>query len=189
MQRTTQGISEDWLSVWIGLLIFVLALGVVAGVDILGWVVTTNVWNDLTKSLAPASKAYAGMGGVVSLVVTYVVLLVLMTAGAIALKADAKRFAHGRWTVMRNQSGKRFIIYDRSAWRRGVVRVMKPRGEVLRTPGFGVPHPGASIVVLRRPGYSVISCPGVNTIGSALVCALTMAAQAWASWAITGQVS
>jgi uncharacterized membrane protein YadS len=95
MQRTTQGISEDWLSVWIGLLIFVLALGLVAGVDILGWVVTTNVWNDLSKSLAPASKAYAGMGGVASLVVTYVVLLVLMTAGAIALKADAKRFALG----------------------------------------------------------------------------------------------
>jgi uncharacterized membrane protein YadS len=95
MQRTTQGISEDWLSVWIGLLIFVLALGVVAGADILGWVVTTNVWNDLSKSLAPASKAYAGMGGVVSLIVTYVVLLVLMTVGAIALKADAKRFALG----------------------------------------------------------------------------------------------
>jgi uncharacterized membrane protein YadS len=95
MQQTTQGISEDWLSVWIGLLVFVLALGVVAGVDILGWVVTTSVWNDLGKSLAPASKAYAGMGGVVSLVVTYVVLLVLMTAGAIALKVDAKRFALG----------------------------------------------------------------------------------------------
>ena len=95
MQQTTQGISEDWLSVWIGLLIFVLALGMVAGVDILGWVVTTSVWNDITKSLAPASKAYAGMGGVVSLVVTYVVLLLLMTVGAIALKADAKRFALG----------------------------------------------------------------------------------------------
>jgi uncharacterized membrane protein YadS len=95
LQPTTQGISEDWLSVWIGLLIFVLALGVVAGVDILGWVVTTNVWNDFTKSLAPASKAYAGMRGVVSLVVTYVVLLVLMTVGAIALKVDAKRFALG----------------------------------------------------------------------------------------------
>jgi uncharacterized membrane protein YadS len=95
MQPTTQGISEDWLSVWIGLLVFVLALGVVAGVDILGWVVTTSVWNDLGKSLAPASKAYAGMGGVASLIVTYLVLLVAMTIGAVALKADAKRFALG----------------------------------------------------------------------------------------------
>ena len=95
MQQTTQGISEDWLSVWIGLLIFVLGLGVVAGADILGWVVTTNVWTDVGKSLAPASKAYAEMGGVASLIVTYVAFLVLMTCGAIALKADVKRFALG----------------------------------------------------------------------------------------------
>ncbi len=95
MQRATQGISEDWLAVWIGLLVFVLALGVVAGVDIIGWVVTTSVWNDLGKSLAPASKAYAGIGGVASLIVTYVVLLALMTAGATALRVDAKRFALG----------------------------------------------------------------------------------------------
>src|SRR5450759_786693 len=94
-QRATQGISEDWLSVWIGLFIFVLALGVVVGKDILGWVVTTGMWNDLTKALAPASKSYAGLGGVGSLIVTYVVLLVVMTVGAMALKADVKRFALG----------------------------------------------------------------------------------------------
>jgi uncharacterized membrane protein YadS len=95
MQATNQSISEDWLSVWIGLLIFVLALGLLVGADILGWVVTTGVWNDLTKALAPASKAYAGMGGIASLVVTYMVLLVVMTVGAMALKADVKRFALG----------------------------------------------------------------------------------------------
>ena len=95
MQQTTQGISEDWLSVWIGLLIFVLGLGVVAGADVLGWVVTTHVWTDVGKSLAPASKAYAEMGGVASLIVTYVAFLVLMTCGAVALKADVKRFALG----------------------------------------------------------------------------------------------
>lgn len=95
MQQNMQGISEDWLSVWIGLLIFVLALGVVVGADVLGWVVTTSVWNDLSKALAPASKAYAKMGGIASLVVTYAALLVVMTAGAAALKADVKRFALG----------------------------------------------------------------------------------------------
>ncbi len=95
MQQNTQGVSEDWLSVWIGLLIFVLALGVVVGADVLGWVVTTGVWNDLSKALAPASKAYAKMGGIASLVVTYAVLLVVMTVGAAALKADVKRFALG----------------------------------------------------------------------------------------------
>jgi len=90
-----KGISEDWLSVWIGLLFFVLALGVLAGMDVLGWVVTTGVWTDVSKALSPASKAYAGMGGITSLVVTYLVMLVVMTAGAAALKADLKRFAVG----------------------------------------------------------------------------------------------
>ena len=57
-------ISEDWLSLIIGLLIFVLALGLTVGLDILGWAVTTSVWTDLGKALAPVSKAYAGLGGV-----------------------------------------------------------------------------------------------------------------------------
>jgi len=87
------GLSEDLLSLVLGLVIFVLALGLVGGVDILGWVVTTAVWTDLSKALAPMSKAYAGLGGVGALVATYVALLVLMTAGAAALRADVGRFA------------------------------------------------------------------------------------------------
>jgi uncharacterized membrane protein YadS len=87
--------SEDWLSVWIGLLVFVLSMGVIVGADVLGWVVTTNVWTDLSKALAPASKAYAGLGGVGALVATYVALLVVLTIGAAALKANVKQFALG----------------------------------------------------------------------------------------------
>ena len=90
-----RGLSEDWLSVWIGLLVFVLALGVLAGADILGWVVTTAVWNDASKALSPLSKAYSGLTGIGALLATYVALLVVMTAGAAALKADIKRFALG----------------------------------------------------------------------------------------------
>jgi uncharacterized membrane protein YadS len=92
MNQGVKGISEDWLSLWIGLLVFVLALGVVAGADILGWVVTTSVWTDVTKALGPASKAYH-LGGFASLVVTYLALLVVMSVGAAALKVDVKRFA------------------------------------------------------------------------------------------------
>jgi uncharacterized membrane protein YadS len=87
------GVSEDVLSLILGLVIFAVALGLLAGVDILGWVVTTSVWTDLGKALAPISKAYAGLGGVGALVATYVALLVLMTAGAAALRADVKSFA------------------------------------------------------------------------------------------------
>jgi uncharacterized membrane protein YadS len=95
MNERTQGINEDWLSLWIGLLIFVLSLGVLVGVDLLGWVVTTRVWTDVSQALAPISKAYAGLGGVGALLATFVAMLVLMSAGAAALKADVKRFALG----------------------------------------------------------------------------------------------
>ena len=95
MNPSVQRISEDWLSVWIGLLVFALALGVLVGTDILGWVVTTGVWTNISKALAPASKAYAGIGGLGALVATYLSLLVVLTLGAVALKADIKRFALG----------------------------------------------------------------------------------------------
>src|SRR5260221_6233925 len=64
-----------------------------AGTDVLGWVVTTGVWTDLSKALNPVSKAYSALGGVGALIATYVALLVVMTAGAPALQADLHRFA------------------------------------------------------------------------------------------------
>ena len=78
MNGNAKALSEDLLSLIIGLLIFVLALGVLGGVDLLGWVVTSAVWTDLSKALAPISKGYAGLGGIGALVATYVGLLALM---------------------------------------------------------------------------------------------------------------
>ena len=95
MKETKKGISEDWLSLWLGLFIFALSLGTFAGVDILGWVVTTGVWTDVSKALHPVSKDYAALGGVGSLIATYLFLLIIMTIGAIALKADIKKFVVG----------------------------------------------------------------------------------------------
>src|SRR5260370_29972422 len=95
MSPTAKGISEGGLAVWIGLLVFVPALGMLAGTDILGWVVTTGVWTDVSKALSPVSKAYSALSGVGAVTATYVALLVVMTAGAAALKADLKRFALG----------------------------------------------------------------------------------------------
>ena len=86
-------ITEDWLSVWIGLGIFVLALGWLEGADLLGWVVTTSVWIDPGQALGPVSKTYAQLGGAGALLVTYLALLALLTASALALNLDAKRFA------------------------------------------------------------------------------------------------
>jgi uncharacterized membrane protein YadS len=95
MNEKTQVLSEDWLAVWIGLVVFVLSLGMLAGADLLGWAITTKVWTDLTKALAPVSKGYAALGGLGSLIVTYLALLVVMTIGAIALRADLRKFALG----------------------------------------------------------------------------------------------
>jgi uncharacterized membrane protein YadS len=94
-----RGLSEDWLAVWIGLFLFVLSLATLAGADLLGWSVTTKVWTDLAKALAPVSEAYAKLPGIVSLLATYVFLLALMTAGAAALRASVRRFV-GAFTVI-----------------------------------------------------------------------------------------
>jgi uncharacterized membrane protein YadS len=105
----SRGLSEDWLAVWIGLLIFVLALAGLAGIDLLGWVVTTSTWIDVTRALGTASNSYAWLGGLGALIATYVVLLVVLTTGAAALKCEVKRFAvaftavfwiaYGSWIV------------------------------------------------------------------------------------------
>jgi len=88
-------LNEDWLAVLVGLALFALSLPAFAGADVLGWAVSTSVWTNLSKALAPASKQYAPLSGVVSLLATYVFLLLVMTLGARALRADVGRFAKG----------------------------------------------------------------------------------------------
>jgi hypothetical protein len=86
-------ITEDWLSLWIGLGISALALGWLWGVDLLGWVVSTSVWIDPGLALGTFSKTFALLGGPGALIVTYLALLAVLAAGAKALGLDARRFA------------------------------------------------------------------------------------------------
>jgi hypothetical protein len=86
-------ITEDWLSLLIGLGIFTASLGGLAGVDVLGWAVSTSVWIDPGQALGTVSKAYAGLGGAGALLVTYLALLALLGLSALALNSDLKRFA------------------------------------------------------------------------------------------------
>ncbi|MGB0043061.1 MAG: putative sulfate exporter family transporter [Terriglobales bacterium] len=92
---TQSRVTEDWLAVWIGLFVFALSLSLVAGIDLLGWAVTTSVWTLPAKALAPASKLYAHLPASLSLVATYFFLLVVLLVAAKALRADLKRFAAG----------------------------------------------------------------------------------------------
>ncbi len=95
MEEKAKGIGEDWLALWIGLGVFVLGLGVFVGWDLLGWGIRTSVWTQVGKAMSPVSAGYKSLSGIGSLVVTYFFLLVLMGIGAIALRADFKKFIIG----------------------------------------------------------------------------------------------
>jgi uncharacterized membrane protein YadS len=90
-----KGISEDWLSLWMGLFIFVLGLGLFVGLDVLGWGTKTNVWLDITKSINPIAGSLKAMPGITSLFLTYVFMLVITEIGAIAMGANVGRFMVG----------------------------------------------------------------------------------------------
>ena len=87
--------NEDWLSLCLGLLVFVLSLTLLFGMDLLGWSITTSVWTSFGKALTPASKAYASLPAAISLIGTYVFMLVILLVGVKRLGADVKRFAGG----------------------------------------------------------------------------------------------
>jgi uncharacterized membrane protein YadS len=95
--------SEDWLALWIGLAIFALSLGLLAGVDLLGWAVKTNVWLRPAEAISPLSKDYAAWfsnvpligPAALSLLATYVFLLAISTLGAVALRVKIGEFIRG----------------------------------------------------------------------------------------------
>ncbi len=87
-----KGISEDWLSLWLGLFVFVLGLAYFLGIDLLGWGVKTSVWIDITKAMTPLSDSLKGMPGITALFLTYIFMLALAMVGAIGMKADTGRF-------------------------------------------------------------------------------------------------
>ena len=90
---TINPLTEDWLAVVIGLFVFAVALVGLGGQDLLGWVVTTAVWTEPAKALKPVGAAFTGLGGLGALAATFVGLLVVLTAGAMALGLEARRFA------------------------------------------------------------------------------------------------
>jgi uncharacterized membrane protein YadS len=95
MAEKPQGISEDWLSLLMGLFVFLLGLGVFVGVDFLGWGIKTNVWLEITKALSPVSDALKAMPGITSLFLTYLFLLVVTEIGAVAMGVNVGRFMLG----------------------------------------------------------------------------------------------
>jgi uncharacterized membrane protein YadS len=89
---TTPGLSEDWLAVIIGGAIFLAALLGLAGVDPLGWVVTTGIWTDPSAALAPFAKGWSAIGGTGALAATFVAFVVVLTAAVWTLGVAPKAF-------------------------------------------------------------------------------------------------
>ncbi|SMB98702.1 Uncharacterized membrane protein YadS [Thermanaeromonas toyohensis ToBE] len=87
--------TEDWWAVWIGGFIFLLGLLKVAGLDVIGWVVKTNMWVDISKALSPVSDVYKGLPGFVSLILTYVFITVILSIGVAAMGGKVGRFITG----------------------------------------------------------------------------------------------
>ena len=93
-----EAISEDWLAVAVGLAIFVLSLGPLVGLDLLGFAAAPKTWIELGQAVQPVGASYATLGGPLALVLTFGFVLLLLLAAA-APGANAVRFAV-RFTVV-----------------------------------------------------------------------------------------
>ena len=78
--------TEDWLAVAAGLAVFLLALALFLGSNLLGWATAPRTWLEIGKSVRPASQAYAQVDPAVLLLITYAFVLALMTIGAALLR-------------------------------------------------------------------------------------------------------
>src|SRR3954452_24734374 len=140
-------LNEDWLAVLLGLFFFGLSLGPLFGADLLGWAVTTSVWTSITTALAPASKAYGRIPGVVSLLATFGFLLSILTVGAVALGLKPMRFAKG-FTVVFG------IAY--ASWIAGSLAYIAATPD--KRAGF---HIGWSLNLTNEAGYVVALLAGL----------------------------
>src|SRR5580704_14494907 len=91
--------TEDGWAVLIGLTLIGLGALAVTGIDLLGWVVSTQVWIDIGKAMAPASKTYETLPWPVSLLLTYLFLLGLLLVSSYCVGLNLRQFALG-FTVL-----------------------------------------------------------------------------------------
>lgn len=89
--RARTALSEDWAAVGLGLFIFVLSLGPLVGVDLLGWSAAPKVWLSLRDALAPIAKG-SSVPDAVALGATVLFVLVVMSVGARLLGAQVGKF-------------------------------------------------------------------------------------------------
>ena len=74
-------VSEDLLSLWIGLFVFILSLGVSIGFDAPGWGTKTSVWINISDSISTVSGNFTGLRGSLSSLLTFLFLSIVISAG------------------------------------------------------------------------------------------------------------
>lgn len=92
-------ITEDWLSACLGIFFFLMSLLMLFKVNVLGWAVTTKIWTNIGTALVPVSEAFASLPGYVSLLATYLFLLIVLSVGIRLLGASVKKFI-GAFTLV-----------------------------------------------------------------------------------------
>ncbi|MEG6501881.1 MULTISPECIES: putative sulfate exporter family transporter [unclassified Desulfovibrio] len=86
--------NEDKVALLIGCLVFVLALGKMVGLDMMGWVVRVGMWvdNPLTAWKAATWKWLPGWG---SLLMSYAIITTLLAIGIKLIKGNVASFVRG----------------------------------------------------------------------------------------------
>lgn len=87
-------LSEDWLSLLLGLLVFLLSLGVIFGIDILGWGVKISTWNDIREAFSPVSATYKSLSPWLSILFTYLFMLIVVGLGNFMLGGRIGKFIY-----------------------------------------------------------------------------------------------
>jgi uncharacterized membrane protein YadS len=94
-----KSISEDWLAFWLAIAIFAISLLAYIEIDPLGWVVSTKEWIDPSKAIIPTGKAYQGLPGLVSLVLTYIFIAITCTICVALMRRNIIKFNIGFFFV------------------------------------------------------------------------------------------
>jgi uncharacterized membrane protein YadS len=86
-------LTEDKLALIMGLILFALGLFSFAGVDLLGWGVSTNTWINPGQIFSVTAKAdYGGLNGYASLFLTYAFITLFLSFGVKFLGGDVPKF-------------------------------------------------------------------------------------------------
>ncbi len=86
--------NEDKVALLIGCIVFVLALGKMVGLDIMGWVVGVGMWVDNPLNAWKAAT-WKWLPGWASLLVSYAVITALMAMGIKLIKGNVANFVRG----------------------------------------------------------------------------------------------